>query len=319
VYNNDACTGVPLQVQKTYIGTCTGNNGESSFLTLVVNDDGTCGDQAVIDFDGNKCAGDSVYSADDPLYNANECIADPFNTGQWNYLGCRKVDATEIFFSGRSYINKQWNNIEETEGQAPSFPQFTTCSTTEDPTTVFIYPLDLCQQNTQTSWKNVESADGQHVLRVIYSDPGCITQGYSYILGLTGDECYNPFQYSWQSGAIADNSPAPSTAPVAEAICHWGNDCKDKPNSCEAGTYCKVFEYWSQCQENTDLPNNKCFVTNNGPYKGKHYGCKKNKDCCNPDAKCGKDKKNANYKLCHLACEHEALSVHWHLGKEPIG
>jgi hypothetical protein len=190
VYNNDACTGVPLQVQKTYIGTCTGKNGESSFLTLVVNDDGTCGDQAEIDFDGNKCAGDSVYSANYPLYNANECIADPFNTGQWNYLGCRKVDATEIFFSGRSYTNKQWNNIEETESQAPSFPQFTTCSATEDPTTVSIYPLDLCQQNTQTSishWKNVESADGQHVLRVIYSDPGCTTQEYSFILGLTGE------------------------------------------------------------------------------------------------------------------------------------
>jgi hypothetical protein len=85
-----------------------------------------------------------------------------------------------------------------------------------------------------------------------------------------------------------------------EIKCIWNNGCGDG-NPCEPGTYCYVQEWWSQCQELTDLPTENCFPTNNGPYWAANnyikWGCVADSDCCNPSAKCGED------KLCTLPCE----------------
>jgi hypothetical protein len=98
-----------------------------------------------------------------------------------------------------------------------------------------------------------------------------------------------------------------------DGLCLWQNSCAGNPKGCESGSFCNVYQWWSQCQENVDvhierLPNgNKCYATNNGPMRGQRWGCNVDSDCCNPGATCGKN------RLCHLPCVAKA-SLSWSEG-----
>ena len=76
----------------------------------------------------------------------------------------------------------------------------------------------------------------------------------------------------------------------------WSNGCS-ADTDCELGTFCYKQQYWSQCKEIKEIPNEDCIRTfNNGQEEGEAYGCGVDKNCCNPAATCGAD------KLCHLPC-----------------
>ena len=122
----------------------------------------------------------------------------------------------------------------------------------------------------------------------------------------------------------------PTEAPTSDYLCLWASGCDlSSPDKlCEPGSTCKVFQWWSQCQEDAYSSSRKlkrsssspsklrgsnskknaklqtpghnsptCYATNNGPYGGERWGCSSDGDCCNPSATCGHD------RLCHLQCE----------------
>lgn len=96
--------------------------------------------------------------------------------------------------------------------------------------------------------------------------------------------------------------PAPvECAAAAEPKCMWETGCT--MGSCEPGSYCNIFQWWSQCQEYTNLPSDGCISTRNGHGSTAHWGCESDGDCCNPDAKCSVD------KYCNLPCE--LLAAAW--------
>jgi hypothetical protein len=100
--------------------------------------------------------------------------------------------------------------------------------------------------------------------------------------------------------------------------CLWSTGCSNSPGgkTCEVGTYCKEYQWWSQCLENTvdnskpqiANPSKKCISTRNGHGPNAHWGCSFNADCCNPQAVC-----NAFSRTCNLPCEAmdepESLSI----------
>ena len=100
--------------------------------------------------------------------------------------------------------------------------------------------------------------------------------------------------------------------------CLWSTGCSNSPGGkmCEVGTYCKEYQWWSQCLENTVNnsqpqvfnPDKKCISTRNGHGPNAHWGCEYNADCCNPQAVC-----NAYSRTCNLPCEAmtepESLSI----------
>lgn len=100
--------------------------------------------------------------------------------------------------------------------------------------------------------------------------------------------------------------------------CLWATGCSNSPGgkACEVGTYCKEYQWWSQCLENTvdnskpqiANPNKKCISTRNGHGPNAHWGCNFDADCCNPQAVC-----NAFSRTCNLPCEAmdeaESLSI----------
>ena len=289
-----------MSVQKEYVGQCTGSEGQSSYLSLDVGPDGTCAGRSRQDFKGNECAGDAVSVFNDGIYDSGVCIQDQINDDQWNFKSCSTVDATENdLLTAPYYTLNQWNNIAVAPNVSPNFPQFTTCSSTEPPTSVFMWPLNIC--SFLTSWTKAVYESNVVTLK-IYEDADCLTPVFNLTLGPYGDTCengYNNTDVNWQRGAITqEDASEPTILPTeaSEPKCLWANDCASDPSSCEKGTYCIVFEYWSQCRENLDLSTNNCHVTVNGPYSGERYGCMEDTDCCNPEAKCGAD------KLCHLSC-----------------
>jgi hypothetical protein len=66
--------------------------------------------------------------------------------------------------------------------------------------------------------------------------------------------------------------------------CMWDTNCVI--GQCEAGSHCEVFQWWSQCQEDTDLPATDCISTQNGHGSTAHWGCLSDADCCNSAATC---------------------------------
>jgi hypothetical protein len=90
--------------------------------------------------------------------------------------------------------------------------------------------------------------------------------------------------------------------------CLWSTGCSNSPGGkrCEIGTYCKEYQWWSQCLENTvdnskpqiANPSKKCISTRNGHGPNAHWGCSVNADCCNPQAVC-----NTFSRTCNLPCE----------------
>ena len=97
--------------------------------------------------------------------------------------------------------------------------------------------------------------------------------------------------------------------------CLWETGCSVQkggrptgvlPNGAVPGTVCKEYEWWSQVQEidyNDPLyPKAEgCYATVDGPFGGKHWGCKSNAECCNIDAACDSG------KLCRLPCDGDGV------------
>jgi hypothetical protein len=96
--------------------------------------------------------------------------------------------------------------------------------------------------------------------------------------------------------------PEPTVTPTVKPKCLWDTGCMQQ--GCEAGSYCKVYQWWSQCVENAySADTDDCFSTVNGPWRGiERWGCETDSDCCNAAAVC-----SAN-RLCELSCRAQQSS-----------
>ena len=130
------------------------------------------------------------------------------------------------------------------------------------------------------------------------------------------DAFFDDLQVETMSGYKEETSHYLSYA--LPQTCLWSTGCSNSPGGklCEVGTYCKEYQWWSQCLENTVNnsqpqvfnPDKKCISTRNGHGPNAHWGCEYNADCCNPQAVC-----NAYSRTCNLPCEAmtepESLSI----------
>ena len=103
-----------------------------------------------------------------------------------------------------------------------------------------------------------------------YNGPTQCIPGY-------GCETVNAWWY--QCNPIPSTN-APVSAPVhvptsSHYMCKWETGCGNSAYSCEPGSYCKEYQYWSQCLENS-VPTTNCVGTDQwGPSGG-------GSSCCNP-------------------------------------
>lgn len=165
--------------------------------------------------------------------------------------------------------------------------------------------IDQCQKFDYGSFElKKRSGDGSGFALKYWDDKACKGKA---------DESYNLPPTTGEKGQQIPYTPfrvATEYVPNLENKCLWQGCGREyvngvrKPNGdddeCEFGTYCDYSNPWySQCKESTagyegqtrkSLHGNKaCVKTNNNNFQGpdiKDWGCKKNKDCCNPYAEC---------------------------------
>lgn len=90
---------------------------------------------------------------------------------------------------------------------------------------------------------------------------------------------------------------------VDEQKCIWENGCENN-HSCVPGTYCQLYDSWSQCVEiPIEQPQNKCIGLINGASSDAKYGCDDQTPCCNPGAMCYAD------GHCHLPCAYTSVTT----------
>ena len=130
------------------------------------------------------------------------------------------------------------------------------------------------------------------------------------------DDFLDDAQFESYEGYVYEDSRY--TTYALPQTCLWSTGCSNSQGgkTCEIGTYCKEYQWWSQCLENTvnnsqpqiANPSKKCISTRNGHGPNAHWGCSFNADCCNPQAVC-----NAFSRTCNLPCEAmdepESLSI----------
>lgn len=165
------------------------------------------------------------------------------------------------------------------------------------------------------------SCDNQEITDVSYiscdffqgsSETGVAAPDNCFYNASSNQMCYRPTEtghyssYFHMTDSDGDSIIATQTVQteglVADGICLWQTGCAGDPRGCEAGTFCMEYPWWSQCQENKDIPQRNfpsgepCYATNNGGMGGRRWGCDVDSDCCNPGATCGRD------RLCYLPC-----------------